>query len=86
VATHRKIKNTIHLHRYEIEHEIGQTWRLSEEDDARDEISVSISTGIISFRVLGVFATIVFHTCSAAWDAEKKFRTGAIQEYWEVVN
>jgi hypothetical protein len=25
VATHRKIKNTIHLHRYEIEHEIGQT-------------------------------------------------------------
>lgn len=44
-----------------------ETWRLSEEDDARELIRVFIKTGIISFSVFGVFATIVFQTCKAAW-------------------
>jgi len=42
------------------------TCRLSDDADARDAIKVSIKTGIISRRVFGVFATIVFHTCKAA--------------------
>ena len=44
-----------------------QTCRLSEDDDARELIKVFIRTGIISLRVFGVFATIVFHTCNADW-------------------
>ena len=44
----------------------AQTCRLSEDDDAREDIKVFIKTGIISLRVLGVLATIVFHTCKAA--------------------
>jgi len=43
-----------------------QTWRLSEDGDAKEEIKVLIKIGIISFNVFGVFATMVFHTCSAA--------------------
>lgn len=50
---------------------IWSTWvitcRLSEDNEAREVIRVFIKTGIISLRVFGVFATMVFQTCRAAW-------------------
>jgi hypothetical protein len=51
---------------YNLKIKEAQTCRLSEDDDAREDIKVLIKTGIISLRVLGVLATIVFHTCKAA--------------------
>lgn len=51
------------------------TCRLSDDDDAREVINVFMRTVIISLRVFGVLATIVFHTCKAA--CEEKHEGGS---------